>query len=305
MSFRYQEYIQYYDDYSTKDTENHDTTCNEPFYDDKIFTFSRENLKNAGNHIEKPPMYRRLSENRLKLSKKLPISRRIKDKQIENQILQEKIKTLKIEIDSKVFEESNTISQSIIRNQEKIDFYQEKLQILQKKRQAQEPKHQNNIIYQKLQEENSKIISDIKTLKEKINNKNCYQISEKNSQEISLKFKTLEDEQIKTIQANCQLSKELALKRKENYERNFECMSFNDREIMLQVYCDVQKILVFARKVSKGEQVRLSELIQVPYEIVNYTPVQIIALMRKSVQELREMISDKYAEKYCEGCNYF
>ncbi|OMJ79402.1 hypothetical protein SteCoe_20607 [Stentor coeruleus] len=305
MSFRYQEHIHYYDDYSTKATENHDTTCQEHFSDDKIFTFSNENLKNAGKHIEKPPVHRKLSDIRLKLSKKPPIERRIKDKQIENQILQENIKTLEMEIDSKAFEESTSILKTTSRNKEKIDFYREKLLTLQKQRQALELKHINNLIYQKLQEENIKTVSDIKTLKEKIDNKKNNQISEKDSQEISLQLKDLEEQQIKTIQINCQLSKELELKRKENYERNFECMSFNDREIILQVYCDMQRILMFVRRVSKGEQVRISELIQVPYETVNYTPVQIIALLRKSAQELREMISDKYAEKCCEGCTYF
>lgn len=305
MSYRYQEYLQYYDDYSTKATENHETTCKDPFYDDKIFTFSREDLKNAGKRIEKPPVHRRLSENRLKLSKKLPVERRIKDKQIENQILQEKIKTLKMEIDSKAFENSNSILQATSRNQSKIDFYREKLLILQKQRQVLESKHLNHIIYQKLQDENSKTVCEIKSLKEKINNKKHSQISEKDSQEISMKLRSLEEEQMKTIQVNCQLSKELALKRKENYERDYECMSFNDREIMLQIYCDLERILAFTRKVTKGEQVRISELIRVPYETINYTPVQIIALLRKSAQELREVVSDKYAEKCCEGCTYF
>ncbi|OMJ85203.1 hypothetical protein SteCoe_13516 [Stentor coeruleus] len=253
----------------------------------------------------KPPEIRRFSEYRFDNKKNPSFKRKIKDKQIENQILLEKIKTLKMEIESRVFEEGNSMMQLTARNQEKIDYFKQKLESLQKKRQGLEIHQQYISTCQKLMVDNSRLVSEIGILKEKICNKKENQITEKDALEISYKLKSLEEEQNKTIESNFELKKELSLKRKENYERDDKFMSFASREMLIHIYADIQKILMVARRVSKRDQIKINELIMMPYETVSYDPVQMIGLVRKSTQELREVISDLYAEKCCDGCNYF
>lgn len=306
MSFtRNQDYSQIYADYSTIATEKLDLSYKETLDESSSFVLKEEFLKFAGNHMRKPPEIRKFSDFRFDNKKNPSFRRKIKDKQIENQILLEKIKTMKMEIESRVFEEGNSMMQVIARNKEKIDFFKEKLESLQKKRQGLATHQQYISTCQKLMEDNSRVVSEIGILKEKISNKKENQISEKDALEISYKLKCLEEEQNKTIQSNFELKKELALKRKENYEMNDKFMSFASREMLIHIYSDVQKILTVARRVNKGDQVKVNELMMIPYEVVSHGPVEMIGLVRKSIQELREVISDLYAEKCCDGCNYF
>ena len=286
----------FYRETTTKDTEN--SSFSGEFRDTKgLFTFSKCDLKNAAFLNEKYyAKQRNLSENRLR-QKNISIDQRIKDKEIENQILFEKIKSKKIEINNDIYSESNSLTQAINKTQKNLEALRERLYNLQQINKSLKYKQEVCLEQEALYKENSVLHDKINQIKQKIHEQKYSNITLEESSKLANCLKILEDDQFNCIQQKIALNKQLLSIRQSNYLKECFLISANDREQLLKIYGQISKFNAIAKKLSKKQVVKINEITQEPYHALNTTPNELITMIKKETSELKLFISDLYAEQ--------
>jgi hypothetical protein len=258
-----------------------------------LFTFSKEELKIPREDLNRKP--RQLSESHLL---KHPISYQSLNKslEIENQILEEKIKGIEIEVKNAIFEESNILMHHIQKNQSKIESLKEKLHILNHEQEHLQ-KIRSDIEYiKKIEHKNRDLALEIASIKENIRSKHSNSVPLESSVKINQVLKQLEDEQSENLRINMELKLELESLKAINFKKSFEIVDIEDQDKLFMIYVEVFRILSVAEKFHRGEQVRLQEFLEFPSGVSKLTPAQMIALIKESTRKLKTVISDIYAD---------
>lgn len=277
---------------ATKYTET--SSCSGDLQDSfGLFTFSKQDLSIQKSFNPKP--MRPSSECRLTKHTKT-FQSRVKNLEIESQILREKIKAIEIEIKNTVFEESNILMHHIQKNQLKIERCKGKLMDLNAEQENLQ-KIRSDIEYTKgLERKNAELVNEIAAIKERIRNKHQTVVPYEQSLKLAETVKVLEEQQIQSLQVNKDLKGELNRLKSLNYAHGLSLMSFQEQDKLFNAYVDVYRVVCICERVQRGEQVRLKEFLEVPNGLSKTTPIELVAALKEETKKLKVVLSDVYAD---------